>query len=557
MKKRLVPVIWALFFLLGCASVSSPSSSDSGSSSLQGIIVSPPELTQYTVIPARTGNAAEAEVLTVWALCGDSEWQLPMALQNLRVYEVQGAWNYNINVELGVLPPVLSPGEALDAITENYSYEDLQQAQQRLITELLAGGGPDVMFLDGCYAQDFAERGALMDIGAAARKAGVYENLIDSLEIDGRLYYVPQRMTAPLLWGDPAHMDDVSSFAALAQSLYESPRPAWADFHKDHLCEMGFAADTPSDPLALLETPLPEVQRSLMGFPNEYATWEIATPVYGPWLVQDNRLNTQLLQEQYAAMKQVLDAGAAAAPTPLMMFLHFLGTPHPFTDVSVARYLGYTHLAATGARYTLPAISALARGEALEVRPFPTHGAVWQPSDLIAVNKNAKNPEQALHFIQMMLGDEQQLQAHGFALELLRIKLDNARNMPAELANHTLPVTQSAIGQLQHKLFAENLQKEYVYHEFYGDVTFTTPLPTYEELYTDKGIDMRWMSEAEGLPYDLDALMRQFDTAYLPSDYVANAVLVNFNRYRNGELSLDEAVAACEADVALYLAERQ
>ncbi len=548
MRKRLLSVILLVLMLVGCASPSqSLSALDSVSVAPSESVGGPSELTPYNTISARIGNPSEAENLTVWALRGVYPNMLPIALQNLRAYNVDNAWDYNIQVELGVLPPVLALGEVPDAITENYNYEDLQQAQQQLITELLAGEGPDVIFLDGCYAQDFADRGVLMDIGDVAHEAGVYDNLIESLQINGTLYYVPQNMAAPLLWGDPAYMDDVQDFTGLAQTLYNGPRPAWADIHKDNLDELGDVRRNPNDPIALFEQPLPQIQRTLMGYFDDYALWQIAGPLFGTRLVQDSNLDTGLLKEQYMAMKQMLETTAAASSPRLVFHAAYMGNLWFMDDISVARYLGYTHLAASGINYVSTSLSALARSESLEVRPFPAEGAVWQPKFLMAVNKNAKNPELAKHFIKLMLGDEQTLIPHLYYG-------DKVQNMLAATTTDlsTIPVTQSAIAQIQNKLFADNLQKEYTWNAGFENAT-----DTYESLYTNKGIDMRWMSEAEGLPYDLDALMRQFDTAYLPSDYVANAVLANFNRYRDGELTLDEAVAACEADVALYLAERQ
>ncbi len=170
---------------------------------------------------------------------------------------------------------------------------------------------------------------------------------------------------------------------------------------------------------------------------------------------------------------------------------------------------------------------------------------------MFAINKNAKNPELAKRFISLLLGDE--LQAMQYRFILTAPVLSNGEGIHG--SRNTLPVTQNAIDQIQNKLFAENLRKEYAWYDQFQEQD--NPPPTYKELYTDKGIDMRWMSEAEGLPYDLDGLMRQFDTAYLPDEYIANAVQENYYSYRDGELTLDDAVAACEADVALYLAERQ
>ncbi len=316
----------------------------------------------YFTIPTRGLNSQTAETLTVWTLHGDLT-HLPPPLQALRVYHLVNQWDYNIDVELGVPVPVLPMGVAADPAVFEISYEDMQQAQNRLITELLAGMGPDVILLDGCDAQNFAARGALMDLTELAREAGVYENMIESMAIGGELYYVPTNMKAPLLWGNPAHIEDVDSFASLAQTLYESPPPLWAERDEGQMSGERVSIWQMDDPIALFAQALPDAQRTLVGCPSEYSVLEMAMPIYGPWLLQENALDTSLLKEQYLAMKQMQDAGEAANIPKILDPVAYTANGWGFDDSANARYRGYTHLAATETNYMCPALAALAVGK--------------------------------------------------------------------------------------------------------------------------------------------------------------------------------------------------
>ncbi len=481
------------------------------------------------LIPGQYAYGEKAQTVTVWALSEKDA-------ETIRVMDAgdysAGSRDYEIKLQCAISYSDIDPYGSLPAAKA-------QDMLRLLITELLAGKGPDVLILDSCNARDLAASGALMDLSAVAREAGVYENLTQSLMVGDALPYIPYLARAPLLWGEPALVQSIESFAHLAESQAAGPPlpSPWPGpvIMPDEEGGSHYSLMYDEDPLLLKPQPLPQEQRTLIDFSVadifvRYDFSDFARAVHGPWLVQDNGLNTQALREYFAAIKQMREATgrepSEGMPVTHLQFAHeVLFMP----DTATGLYLGYARLAAavTGEEksHWVPAITALAKNQPVAVRPFPAKGAVWQPYTLMAVNQNSPNKEAALRFIRQMLSDDYQL-----------------RDTIGDL-----PVTPSAVKLLTEQTFAEYLRKAYDAAANYG---------TYEDVYGKNDERIQWLKEAEGFPYDLDALLRSFDTVYLPDTVVEEVVSDNMTRYLSGEATLDEAVARCEEDLSLYFAER-
>ena len=479
----------------------------------------------YDTIHGQTMRPGQPETLTVWALSEGIASSITML--NL-VYMDEEPRDYDIRLIYAV------PRKDLDDFGNVPSLQ-ADEKLRLLITDLLGGEGPDILILDGCNARDFAVSGALMDLSGVASEAGVYENLTQSLMVGDALPYIPYLARAPLLWGEPALVQSIESFAHLAESLAAGPPPQWpGPFYPVN--EDGTSTNSNNeDPLLLKVPPLPETQRAVVdfdaavGFLN-YDIEDLARAAHAPWLVRENSLDTMALREYFAATKQMYYANASEPFVGWrIQSLFFPRTSFQMGTSGASLYLGYTHLAAANTNfyqsYQVPALTALAKNRPIAVRSFPAEGAVWQPHTLMAVNKNTQNPELALQFIRMMLSDDYQLREY----------------------NGDLPVTQSAVKLMTEQRFAETLREAYDGYGSYG---------TYEKKYGEGFEGIQWLKEAEGFPYDLDALIRSFDTVYLPDTVVEEVVSANLTRYLSGEATLDEAVARCEEDLSLYFAER-
>ncbi len=168
------------------------------------------------MVPNRYNTSDERPVVSVWTLT-DTHLSPLSDVSIGDIYDRDREYNIKVHYALTWHTP--------ESAYRMYTQEEEDEQVRRLITELLAGEGPDVLILDGCNARDFAARGALMDLAGVAREMGVYENLTQGLVINGQLPYVPYLARAPLLWGPPEEVQGVESFAQLAESMMAGPTP--------------------------------------------------------------------------------------------------------------------------------------------------------------------------------------------------------------------------------------------------------------------------------------------------------------------------------------------
>jgi hypothetical protein len=96
------------------------------------------------------------------------------------------------------------------------TYKD---ALQNLNTEMLAGTGPDILFLDGLPIETFVQRGLLYDLtdiyNDAIATGGYYENIMGTFLYDGSCRAIPTRFSFPLVVTDKSSADDLDSLSTL------------------------------------------------------------------------------------------------------------------------------------------------------------------------------------------------------------------------------------------------------------------------------------------------------------------------------------------------------
>lgn len=97
-----------------------------------------------------------------------------------------------------------------------------EDAVKRLNTQILAGEGPDVLFLDGLPLDAYIEKGMLQDIrpvldGLEGEDA-LFANIVDSFtEEDGAVYAMPACIRVPLLAGEREALDRMDSLEGIAE----------------------------------------------------------------------------------------------------------------------------------------------------------------------------------------------------------------------------------------------------------------------------------------------------------------------------------------------------
>ncbi len=92
-----------------------------------------------------------------------------------------------------------------------------------LNTELLAGGGPDILVLDDLPAASLIEKGALADISDIIQpmldKGELYPDIMKNYQQDDKIYYVPARFVPQLLCARASNAEQLSTMESLAEYM--------------------------------------------------------------------------------------------------------------------------------------------------------------------------------------------------------------------------------------------------------------------------------------------------------------------------------------------------
>lgn len=150
-----------------------------------------------------TVAAVPPEILTVYALKEN-----PTVRQAAAVMQKN---NPQVRVELRI---ALGEDEKVT--------EDVVRA---LNTELLNKKGADVLILDGLPAKSYQRKGILADLGPALQsvRGEILPGVLDDYESNGQIYYLPARITMPVVSGSEEAKDALLSFDKM--STYEGTPP--------------------------------------------------------------------------------------------------------------------------------------------------------------------------------------------------------------------------------------------------------------------------------------------------------------------------------------------
>ena len=113
------------------------------------------------------------------------------------VWKSVGAFNtanpeYNVKVEVGISEE--------DSVTRTDAIKNLN-------TELMAGEGPDIIFLDGLPIESYIEKGILADLSEPMETLEengetLFENVASAYEREGKKYAVPAFFSVPIVVGE-------------------------------------------------------------------------------------------------------------------------------------------------------------------------------------------------------------------------------------------------------------------------------------------------------------------------------------------------------------------
>lgn len=132
--------------------------------------------------------------------------------QELKIYSLYDTWNVHrlISDFHSTHPNVLVTYETG---MEHSGAKSESDAINILNTEIMAGKGPDVLFLNGLPWNSYARQDILLDLNSleAMPQTQVFQNLFAAFETEGRQYAVPVSFSLPILTGEETLISQVDS----------------------------------------------------------------------------------------------------------------------------------------------------------------------------------------------------------------------------------------------------------------------------------------------------------------------------------------------------------
>lgn len=378
-----------------------------------------------------------------------------------------------------------------------------------LVTEMLAGEGPDVLLLDGLPVATWQEKGMLAELGALLEEGaldGMLPNLRKALAPEGQpLYTLPARFTAPTWYGDAENLAHTASLESLADFLQDQTSPM-----------IGLDAD---------------------------AVMQYLYPLYQDrWFGADGRLQKDVLQQDLAAIGRITALYQGKELTDMYGDLiinaaYYAKGAYPVSLGSLRSMGDFT------ADYTLKTEGAGAvyfhnletqeEAAAGGLDSFPgmlmpaqnASGSIFTPAVLLGVNEDSAQKQLAARFVAYALSPEVQQHDLGDGLPV------NAESLKA-----------------QQVITEERMQ--YGVYVTYG-MTYTNPFaPVGDDFLV---LSVQWPDEAYF--EEADAMLAGLTTPVYENRVVRDILVEETLGYLHGEKGLDETMAALSQKLDLYIAE--
>ena len=260
-----------------------------------------------------------------------------------------------------------------------------------LNTELMAGKGPDVIMLDGLAADNYIDKGVMLDISDLVDEelngGKMVENVLKTFERDGKIFAVPAKFTLPLIFADAKNADAMRDIGSLADFAAANP-------------DIGVIGDKTSETL-----------------------FKVFLPGSMPGWFDGKEINEEKLAEYFAAIKKMADTPAPVLTQPerqggrnmgnvmiRMGPIYDVGESNPndvfnFAFGNIHTYVGKI----TGMRSLMgPNMACERRGDCVSL-PLPgLSGNVYIPSAIAGINAKSGHIDIAKDFLKTMLSKDVQ-----------------------------------------------------------------------------------------------------------------------------------------------------
>ena len=318
---------------------------------------------------------------------------------------------------------------------------NIQDVVRTLNTELLAGGGPDVLIMDGLDYQSYIEKGLLADLTGSVSTEGLFDTLISPFKTDGKQYLIPARFSLPLVIGDKTELNKLQGLADIATATEQGAE------------RLVFTEGTPD-----LLNPASDVDRPAFFFMDLRGLFDSLYSVSAPAIIdRKTGINKDSLRQLLEAMKRVSDKYKMTEPMNGIIgggYVSITGGGTSGAPISVSQ--GLSCFVLGQAKYGLLNLNELelmryatsqSSPDAI-IQPGLCKG-VYHPVGLTGINSGSKLRKEAAAFVQLMLGTDVQNYQVGDGLPVLSSALDGM----IDRYNKS-----SQGGNYNHKLFSLDLK---------------------------------------------------------------------------------------------------
>ena len=446
------------------------------------------QLLRYTY--SETADAVPSKELKVYALTDN---------QNVR--QAISTFQKN-NPDIYVTLEIGMTGE--DAVTTS-------DAIRTLNTNIMAGDGPDVMILDGLPIASYIEKGLLEDVSDIIKEVsdseGLYEQIVNAYENDGKVYALPTRFTIPVAMSDKETLNNITNLGKLTETV--------AKLREDNPDFANIINNEGAQILAgqLLTAYLSDLQNE-DGTINEVLLKEFligAASIYQNDIAGKDESTISGLGEAYETEEGECVSTAGAFSGPLEVF--YSQPKIGLTQVnSITEYMALLGTNKAKGEWSYSLLSGEER-------------RVFIPSTTAGINSKTELMEESKSFLRALLSQEVQ-------------KNNLSESFPVNKAAFTAMAGEQEPGTEYGSMGLSISSVDDEGNEVMGDPVM---------------LDLIWPSEEEVA--QLESLIETLDTPALTDQTIKETVIAETARCMKNEVSVDEAVTNIMQQINIYLSE--
>jgi ABC-type sugar transport system, periplasmic component len=301
-------------------------------------------------------------------------------------------------------------------ITVNYTYgysEDsgitAEDAVNALNTELLSGGGADVILMDGLDVDRYAESGTLMELSdiyneILAENPDCLETVMQTYKTESGIYAIPSNVALSVLVGPEADIQNMDDIEALTNYIRESEKPNYGNDLNIYDVELLFNILYASYEVELINAD---------GSYNEEALEKFLTEFKELWEALMNHTSSEELSAEHSEsmasyIEPLYDREYSGQQITLAQMMENIN--------GIAAFYSMKHN--EGSDNETMAYKVLGNGGK----------KVYTPMNIFAINENSQKKEAAASFVKEMFGVELQKIYYGYQGEPVNTEAFYASN---------------------------------------------------------------------------------------------------------------------------------